>query len=79
MRVALGWQSLPTLGLPREALAPLIVALTCSSSGLSHAEGAYAFGQGPNGAWSGGSGYNYNTAGEAQFFTRTLSRKPRSR
>jgi len=30
-----------------------------------HAEGAYAFGQGQNGAWSGGTAYNYATSREA--------------
>ena len=43
----------------------LAVAAVAANGQQCHAEGAYAFGQGQDGAWSGGSAYNYTTSQEA--------------
>jgi hypothetical protein len=43
----------------------LIFAFALTVPHHAGAEGAYAYGQGHNGAWSGGSAYNYSTAQEA--------------
>lgn len=48
------------------AKAGLLLLLTALIPFPAAAEGAYAFAQGPNGEWSGGSAFNYSTAAEAQ-------------